>query len=105
MSDPSGCITYKPAALELYAPHANLPYNKMREPQKKKIDSGLEMQRRTFYLREIRMPHGDMVCFALCFSNNTLSLLRLPAAFIKERKMGLNDFIQKLVSTPHICQQ
>ncbi|XP_049607626.1 STKc_SGK domain-containing protein isoform X2 [Syngnathus scovelli] len=25
-------------------------------------------------------------------------------AFIKERKMGLNDFIQKLVSTPHICQ-
>ncbi|XP_061738702.1 STKc_SGK domain-containing protein isoform X2 [Nerophis ophidion] len=24
-------------------------------------------------------------------------------AFIKERKMGLNDFIQKLVSTPHIC--
>ncbi|KAF6719949.1 Serine/threonine-protein kinase Sgk1 [Oryzias melastigma] len=26
------------------------------------------------------------------------------AAFIKERKMGLNDFIQKLVSTPHICQ-
>lgn len=36
MSDPSGCVTYKPAALELYAPHANLPYNKMREPQKKK---------------------------------------------------------------------
>lgn len=27
------------------------------------------------------------------------------SAFIKERKMGLNDFIQKLVSTPHICQQ
>lgn len=26
------------------------------------------------------------------------------AAFIKERKMGLNDFIQRLVSTPHICQ-
>uniref|UniRef100_A0A3P9J0M2 Uncharacterized protein n=1 Tax=Oryzias latipes TaxID=8090 RepID=A0A3P9J0M2_ORYLA len=26
------------------------------------------------------------------------------AAFIKERKMGLNDFFQKLVSTPHICQ-
>lgn len=51
MSDPSGCVTYKPAALELYAPHANLPYNKMREPQKKK-DSGLEMQRRTFYLRD-----------------------------------------------------
>ncbi|KAG7278766.1 hypothetical protein CRUP_019072, partial [Coryphaenoides rupestris] len=25
-------------------------------------------------------------------------------AFIKERKMGLNDFIQRLVSTPHICQ-
>lgn len=29
----------------------------------------------------------------------------ISAAFIKERKMGLNDFIQKLVSTPHICQQ
>ncbi|KAI1894954.1 hypothetical protein AGOR_G00121080 [Albula goreensis] len=25
-------------------------------------------------------------------------------AFIKERKIGLNDFIQKLVSNPHICQ-
>ncbi|XP_028674602.2 STKc_SGK domain-containing protein isoform X1 [Erpetoichthys calabaricus] len=25
-------------------------------------------------------------------------------AFIKERKMGLNDFIQKLVANPHICQ-
>lgn len=24
MSDPSGCITYKPAALELYVQHANL---------------------------------------------------------------------------------
>lgn len=63
------------------------------------------MQRRTFYLREIEVTHGDMVCLALCFSNNTLPLLHLPAAFIKERKMGLNDFIQKLVSTPHICQQ
>ena len=27
MSDPSGCITYKPAALEVYAQHANLPHN------------------------------------------------------------------------------
>ncbi|MGH0182016.1 UNVERIFIED_CONTAM: hypothetical protein FKN15_007856 [Acipenser sinensis] len=26
-------------------------------------------------------------------------------AFIKERKMGLNDFIQRLVSSPHMCQQ
>ncbi|XP_007892991.2 STKc_SGK domain-containing protein isoform X1 [Callorhinchus milii] len=26
------------------------------------------------------------------------------AAFIKQRKMGLNDFIQKLVSNPQICQ-
>uniref|UniRef100_A0A668TEG1 Uncharacterized protein n=1 Tax=Oreochromis aureus TaxID=47969 RepID=A0A668TEG1_OREAU len=30
--------------------------------------------------------------------------LKLTNSFIKERKMGLNDFIQKLVSTPHICQ-
>uniref|UniRef100_A0A4W6EIP4 Si:ch211-195b13.1 n=1 Tax=Lates calcarifer TaxID=8187 RepID=A0A4W6EIP4_LATCA len=31
-------------------------------------------------------------------------IVAVLAAFIKERKMGLNDFIQKLVSTPHICQ-
>uniref|UniRef100_A0A665W622 Serine/threonine-protein kinase Sgk1-like n=1 Tax=Echeneis naucrates TaxID=173247 RepID=A0A665W622_ECHNA len=31
-------------------------------------------------------------------------IVALLTAFIKERKMGLNDFIQKLVSTPHICQ-
>uniref|UniRef100_A0A3B4BHX7 Serine/threonine-protein kinase Sgk1 n=1 Tax=Periophthalmus magnuspinnatus TaxID=409849 RepID=A0A3B4BHX7_9GOBI len=29
-------------------------------------------------------------------------IVAVLAAFIKERKMGLNDFIQKLVSTPHI---
>uniref|UniRef100_A0A8C5HSZ3 Serine/threonine-protein kinase Sgk1 n=1 Tax=Gouania willdenowi TaxID=441366 RepID=A0A8C5HSZ3_GOUWI len=32
-------------------------------------------------------------------------IVAVLTAFIKERKMGLNDFIQKLVSTPHICQQ
>ncbi|KAM4725129.1 serine/threonine-protein kinase Sgk1 isoform 1-T1 [Anableps anableps] len=31
-------------------------------------------------------------------------IVAVLTAFIKERKMGLNDFIQKLVSTPHICQ-
>ncbi|XP_006631342.1 serine/threonine-protein kinase Sgk1 [Lepisosteus oculatus] len=31
-------------------------------------------------------------------------LVAFLTAFIKERKMGLNDFIQKLVSNPHICQ-
>ncbi|KAF3834321.1 hypothetical protein F7725_025525 [Dissostichus mawsoni] len=31
-------------------------------------------------------------------------IVTVLTAFIKERKMGLNDFIQKLVSTPHICQ-
>uniref|UniRef100_A0A1A7YQF9 Serine/threonine-protein kinase Sgk1 n=1 Tax=Iconisemion striatum TaxID=60296 RepID=A0A1A7YQF9_9TELE len=31
-------------------------------------------------------------------------IIAVLTAFIKERKMGLNDFIQKLVSTPHICQ-
>uniref|UniRef100_A0A667ZRH1 Serine/threonine-protein kinase Sgk1 n=1 Tax=Myripristis murdjan TaxID=586833 RepID=A0A667ZRH1_9TELE len=31
-------------------------------------------------------------------------IVSVLAAFIKERKMGLNDFIQRLVSTPHICQ-
>uniref|UniRef100_A0A8B9RFQ4 Serine/threonine-protein kinase Sgk1 n=1 Tax=Astyanax mexicanus TaxID=7994 RepID=A0A8B9RFQ4_ASTMX len=36
--------------------------------------------------------------------NAPLSLAILSTAFIKERKMGLNDFIQKLVSSPHICQ-
>lgn len=99
MSDPSGCVTYKPAALELYAPHANLPYNKMREPQKKKRqwirDATQNILFERFGLR--------MVIW--CVFLNTPSLLCLPAAFIKERKMGLNDFIQKLVSTPHICQQ
>uniref|UniRef100_A0A665W5P4 Serine/threonine-protein kinase Sgk1-like n=1 Tax=Echeneis naucrates TaxID=173247 RepID=A0A665W5P4_ECHNA len=50
----SGCITYKPAALEVHAQAANLPYNRI-------------------------------------FG-------------IYKQKMGLNDFIQKLVSTPHICQ-
>lgn len=46
---------------------------------------------------------------SVCVLSQTLSgnslLLSPLAAFIKERKMGLNDFIQKLVSTPHICQQ
>lgn len=43
----------------------------------------------------------------LCPGVNVYDFLLLSphAAFIKERKMGLNDFIQKLVSTPHICQQ
>ncbi|XP_060760564.1 STKc_SGK domain-containing protein isoform X1 [Neoarius graeffei] len=31
-------------------------------------------------------------------------IVTVLTAFIKERKMGLNDFIQKLVSNPHICQ-
>ncbi|XP_017538077.1 STKc_SGK domain-containing protein [Pygocentrus nattereri] len=31
-------------------------------------------------------------------------IVSVLTAFIKERKMGLNDFIQKLVSSPHICQ-
>ncbi|XP_061597505.1 serine/threonine-protein kinase Sgk1-like isoform X2 [Cololabis saira] len=31
-------------------------------------------------------------------------IVTVLTAFIKERKMGLNDFIQKLVSSPHICQ-
>uniref|UniRef100_A0AAV2K063 Protein kinase domain-containing protein n=1 Tax=Knipowitschia caucasica TaxID=637954 RepID=A0AAV2K063_KNICA len=31
-------------------------------------------------------------------------IVAVLAAFIKERKIGLNDFIHKLVSTPHICQ-
>ncbi|TNN44458.1 Serine/threonine-protein kinase Sgk1 [Liparis tanakae] len=31
-------------------------------------------------------------------------IVTVLTAFIKERKMGLNDFIQRLVSTPHICQ-
>ncbi|XP_062385384.1 STKc_SGK domain-containing protein isoform X2 [Sardina pilchardus] len=31
-------------------------------------------------------------------------IMSVLTAFIKERKMGLNDFIQKLVSNPHICQ-
>ncbi|KAF5892417.1 serine/threonine-protein kinase Sgk1-like, partial [Clarias magur] len=31
-------------------------------------------------------------------------IVSVLTAFIKERKMGLNDFIQKLVSNPHICQ-
>lgn len=31
-------------------------------------------------------------------------VMAILTAFIKERKMGLNDFIQKLVSSPHICQ-
>lgn len=63
------------------------------------------MQRRTFYLREIVTTQADVLFYFGGFSNNAPSLLPLPAAFIKERKMGLNDFIQKLVSTPHICQQ
>lgn len=70
-----------------------------------KKDSELEMHRGIFDLRESQITRGDMVCLALYFSDYTLPLLHLPAAFIKERKMGLNDFIQKLVSTPHICQQ
>ncbi|KAI7799062.1 hypothetical protein IRJ41_016688, partial [Triplophysa rosa] len=32
-------------------------------------------------------------------------IVSVLTAFIKERKMGLNDFIQKLVSNPPICQQ
>uniref|UniRef100_A0A3B3X4Z2 Uncharacterized protein n=1 Tax=Poecilia mexicana TaxID=48701 RepID=A0A3B3X4Z2_9TELE len=32
-------------------------------------------------------------------------IVAVLTAFIKERKMGLNDFIQKLAATPHICQQ
>ncbi|XP_016113269.1 serine/threonine-protein kinase Sgk1-like isoform X3 [Sinocyclocheilus grahami] len=31
-------------------------------------------------------------------------IVSVLTAFIKERKMGLNDFIQKLVSNPPICQ-
>uniref|UniRef100_A0A3P9NY30 Si:ch211-195b13.1 n=1 Tax=Poecilia reticulata TaxID=8081 RepID=A0A3P9NY30_POERE len=31
-------------------------------------------------------------------------IVAVLTAFIKERKMGLNDFIQKLAATPHICQ-
>lgn len=31
-------------------------------------------------------------------------VMAILTAFIKERKMGLNDFIQKLVASPHICQ-
>lgn len=31
-------------------------------------------------------------------------LVAFLTAFIKERKMGLNDFIQRLVSSPHMCQ-
>ncbi|XP_046874973.1 STKc_SGK domain-containing protein isoform X1 [Hypomesus transpacificus] len=31
-------------------------------------------------------------------------IVTVLTAFIKERKMGLNDFIQRLVSNPHICQ-
>ncbi|KAJ8334903.1 hypothetical protein SKAU_G00405420 [Synaphobranchus kaupii] len=31
-------------------------------------------------------------------------IMSLLTAFIKDRKMGLNDFMQKLVSCPHMCQ-
>ncbi|KAG5842941.1 hypothetical protein ANANG_G00183100 [Anguilla anguilla] len=31
-------------------------------------------------------------------------IMSLLTAFIKDRKMGLNDFMQKLVSCPHLCQ-
>uniref|UniRef100_A0AAY4E6H2 Serine/threonine-protein kinase Sgk1 n=1 Tax=Denticeps clupeoides TaxID=299321 RepID=A0AAY4E6H2_9TELE len=31
-------------------------------------------------------------------------IVSVLTAFIKERKMGLNDFIQRLISNPHICQ-
>lgn len=87
MGDPSRCITYKPAALKRHAQHAHLSHNKMRVPQNWRITAGaLIFERKT-----------------QCFINDLL--LYPPAAFIKERKMGLNDFIQKLVSTPHICQQ
>ncbi len=55
----------------------------------------------------LRIMCGEWYCDAS--SNTDINYLSpsLPvfAAFIKERKMGLNDFIQKLVSTPHICQQ
>ncbi|KAL4657434.1 serine/threonine-protein kinase Sgk1-like [Arapaima gigas] len=32
-------------------------------------------------------------------------LVSFFTAFIKDRKLGLNDFIQRLASNPHVCQQ
>ncbi|KAG7457787.1 hypothetical protein MATL_G00230990 [Megalops atlanticus] len=39
--------------------------------------------------------------FTYCRMRGIMSIL---TAFIKERKMGVNDFMQKLVSCPHICK-
>lgn len=105
MSDPSGCITYKLAVLRGPSQSANLPYNRVFGTRTGRITALAQIF--SFFHRKTK--NLCVLCTAwlcmLCSPLISMAPLCPFAAFIKERKMGLNDFIQKLVSTPHICQQ